>query len=84
MMNEDRKIVLSSQDKVRNLGSWVNKVLKALGIRSAMVSDESMIGDFFIEDDPVYLKEICDNLGFEVKYEDYIVDVAKRLADFGE
>ncbi len=92
-MKKKKKIVFASQDTIKVLQPYVDKVLIAIGHPSAFVSDESMIGDFspfesYTEDgkkkmrwiDPTdFLRDMSCQLGFDVKGDDYIYALAERL-----
>lgn len=67
------------QDKIDKLGPWVDMVLEAIGHPVAWVSDESMVGDFGLDDGEIADAGIA--LGFGIKNTDYIYDLAECLRD---
>jgi hypothetical protein len=93
-------LVFSAQDRVRQLAPYMERVLAALGYGRVLVTDESLVGDFFESylfrdtDDPhAAAQKVTDDarlasgaaqLGVPVTYEDYIVEVAERLRDRAE
>lgn len=81
-----KRIEHAERDKVEDLDKYVQKVLEAIGHPEAFVTDESMIWDFVPHLRPssemqAFLDELSDKLGFEVKHQDYIWDLAKRMMD---
>jgi hypothetical protein len=55
----------------------VQRVLDALGFPEALVTDESLVGDFTVT--ATSAKRASERLGVEVSESDYVVDVAERL-----
>ena len=92
-MSKKKKIKFAERDHIKYLESYVQKVLEILGHPEALVSDLSIIGDFMGYSDyfknnitincdkqnKEQLQKISDQLGFEVKNDDYIWEVAKKL-----
>jgi len=78
-----KKIVIASQDKCNKIESKVNKLLKLLGHKDALVTDESIIGDFLDIFDKKrrekQLKTFSKKIGFKVKPRDFIYKVAEKL-----
>ena len=75
-----RKIVLTPQNKVNQaeLKPCVDKILKAIGVKSAWVSDKSEMGDF----EPVVkdLNDVAVKLGSDsLGWGDRIHEVAERM-----
>lgn len=44
---KEKKIVFAPQERIKQLQPYVDKVLKAIGVKGAWVSDESTLGDFW-------------------------------------
>jgi hypothetical protein len=87
-----KKISWPKADKVKALRPWLDEILKAIGVRSAYISDQSSIGDFeplfedgemdFGEKGPekrCSLKSVSEDLGVEVAFKDLLIDVAERM-----
>lgn len=74
---DKKKIVMASQDRAALVGEQINKILEAIDIPCAMVTDESQLYDFPVEEEEC--KEISEKLGVEVKLDDRIVDIAERM-----
>lgn len=83
MKTRCKNIELASQSKVDKLGGFVDRVLKALGHSEALVTDESMVGDFLDVFDKTRaaftLDRVSKKLGFKVRSSDYIWMVAKKI-----
>jgi len=72
-----KKIVMASQDRTSLVGEQIDKILEAIDISCAMITDESRLYDFPVEEEGC--KEISEKLGVEVKFNDFIVDIAERM-----
>ena len=78
------KVEFSPQNEIELLKPWVDKVLEAIGVSSAWVSDRSILGDFFSRGDSYDQKvqAVADALGLpDLSGSDYIYEVARRLRD---
>ena len=78
-----KKIELCSQEKIKELEPYIDEVVRALGHKEALVTDESMVSDFLdIVDKKRWAGQIAKakkKLGVEVFSDDYIWEVAERL-----
>lgn len=66
-------------NEMQDIKNALSKILDK-GMRSALVSDESKIGDFFYGsygDDK--LQQLSLSLGLDLTYDDYLITVAKLL-----
>jgi len=83
MKRKKLKIELAKQDKINELDYWVQVVLKALGHSEALVTDESMVGDFLDifdkKESKKELKKAIKKLKIDMDSHDYIYEVAKKL-----
>src|ERR1019366_9445507 len=82
-----KKIVWPKQNKVKELRPWLDEILKAVGVKSAYISDDSSIGDFeilFFDAEVDFgegptkrcsLKSVSEALGVEVTFKDLLIDV---------
>lgn len=95
MKAEKLKIELASQDKVKELDEFADRVIAALGFPGALVTDESMVWDFL----PIsfsrksknvtydkratnrMLRRSSKRLGFKIKPNDMIYELAQKLKD---
>lgn len=80
-MSQDNKrprIEMAPSEKVEAFDDWARKVLAALGFPKAMVTDWSSVSDF-IPHCPD-LEEVSRALGIPVVKQDYIYELAERLA----
>lgn len=71
-------IVIGDQQKVSVMYGEVLEVLRALGFEEAFVTDESMIGDFPLDEDE--LAHASAELGVLISRSDYLHEVAGRIA----
>jgi hypothetical protein len=93
-MNDPSKPRLAPQDRVTRLAPYVQRVLAALGYGRVLVTDESLVGDFFESqllgdggpeaaaqrpNDDARLAVASAELGVALSYDDFIADVAERL-----
>ena len=85
-----RKIEVAEDSQVRELGREIGMVLKALGHPEALVTDLSAVSDFACSFGSNSLlamaraalaKRASRRLGVEVKVDDLIVDVARRVRE---
>lgn len=78
-MTEKRKptIVWASQAKVDELAEEIYLLLQKIGHPEAWVTDESMVGDFYLDDDELVM--LSASVGFEIKHDDYLVDIAYKM-----
>jgi hypothetical protein len=94
-MNENTKIIWPSQEKIKVLDPEIKRILKAVGVKNAWVSDKTRLYDF----EPLWYdwhgeltdaekdvaiesawKKIAENLGLDkVEGSDYIWQVAERM-----
>ena len=78
-----RKIVFTPRDRVEELKPWVERVLEAIHLKNAWVSDRTMIRDFCMSRER--LADVEDKLNlFGITNNDFIVDVARRLKEAHE
>lgn len=80
------KFELACHDETDKLSKQIDMVLEELGFPESLVTDESYISDFMPFLGSMGRKEEFDKfkgkmkrLGIEVKWEDSVIDVAKRL-----
>jgi len=76
---EGKKIVHSSNEKVKALDVWVRKILDEIGVGSAYVTDRSKIGDFYVILEESDLPEISKKFGFNITWDDFLWEVAEKL-----
>jgi hypothetical protein len=83
---EHGKVEMAESRKASNLQPWIDLILKANGIKSAWVSDRSVMGDFIPWDDDAGTRhqEVQQSLGMAFNLDDPVVDVARRLKSHGE
>lgn len=72
-----KKIVLAPANKVGELRDEVRKVINAMGIESFLVTDESTIWDFDMDEEET--QNLSKALGIPVSKNDYVWEVAQRL-----
>lgn len=70
-------VEFACQEAAGYLQAEIDLILAAVGIESAWVSDESMIGDFAVEESD--LPALEDELGVKVSLDDYVIAVAQRM-----
>ena len=82
-MKSIKKIILTAQDKVKEMELYVNKVLDALDHPEALVTDESQIYHFLCffdeQEKKSELRMAEEFLGLKLNESDLVVDVAERL-----
>ena len=78
-MTEKKKptIVWASQIKVDELAEEIYLLLQKIGHPETWVTDESMIGDFCLDTEELVM--LSASVGFEIKHDDYLVDIAYRM-----
>jgi hypothetical protein len=82
---KNKKFDIAPSRKIDRAGPvWVEDVITALGFKGALVTDESTVYDFIPfgsthKQEEEYLKKISKKLGFPVKNEDYIWEIAEQL-----
>ena len=78
-----KEIVLADQDKVVEMGEYVQKVLVALGHPEALVTDESYVTDFLdIFDADLrekQLKKLEKKLKMKITKNDHVWEIAERI-----
>jgi len=74
------KIEFAAQDKMVQYGEQVYTLLSLMGFRpeECMVTDLSQVGDFFLDEEE--LDSLGVVLGFEVLDENYLWEVAEKMA----
>ena len=81
---EDFDFELDADDKIDEYGSEVNLILTVLGkidddLANSVLTNTSKFEDFDLTDEE--LDEVITDLGFLIKNENYIVDIAKKMRD---
>lgn len=76
-MPDGEKVVMASMEGVNKSGSYVDRVLEALGHPEAIVTDLSSVNDFMPDDNEI--QDAIDKLGIVIGHDDTIVEIAKRL-----
>lgn len=87
-----RTIVLADTSKMDNPDEVWRKalfaLLKKMGHTEALITDESMVGDFYI---PAFdktakkrLEMLCQSLGFKVKESDFLWEVVNKMLKAGK
>ena len=81
-----RGFELANTDKTDSIESYIDKVVRALGHKDALVTDESYITDFLDVFTPSnekvkMLKKLSKKLKVEISINDYVWQVAERLRD---
>tara|TARA_B100001093_G_scaffold95375_1_gene87500 strand:+ start:322 stop:582 length:261 start_codon:yes stop_codon:yes gene_type:complete len=84
MKNEDFNFELDEDDMIEEFTSEVNLILTILGkidddLENSVLTNTSKISDFDLTDEE--LDEVISEIGFSVKTENKIVDIAKKLRD---
>lgn len=77
-----KKIRLTSQKTVNKpeLKPYVDKILKAIGVKTAWISDKSSFGDFaFLEEED--LGRMSEELGVYVEWESLLGETAERMQE---
>ena len=84
MAEDEYDFELDEDDIIDEYASEVNLILTAFGkidedLANSIVTNSSKIEDFDLTDEE--LDEVISELGFSVKNEDNIVDIAKKMRD---
>ena len=84
MAEDEYDFELDEDDIIDEYASEVNLILTVLGkidedLANSIVTNSSKIEDFDLTDEE--LDEVISELGFSVKNEDNIVDIAKKMRD---
>jgi hypothetical protein len=72
-----KQIVLAPQDKVEELSHYIALILEAIGHSEALVTDESTIYDFSLEQDE--MERAIEELEMEFTTDDYLIDIAEKM-----
>lgn len=72
-----KKIELVSQDEVNDYNDEIEQILRAINYPTALVTDESTIGDFMLK--PKEIAKAAKKLKTIVSNDDYLIDIAKRI-----
>ena len=81
---EEFDFELDADDKIDEYASEVNLILTVLGkidqdLVHSVLTNSSKFEDFDLTDEE--LDEVITDLGFAIKNENYIVDIAKKMRD---
>ena len=81
---EEFDFELDADDKIDEYASEVNLILTILGkidqdLASSVLTNSSKFEDFDLTDEE--LDDVITDLGFAIKNENYIVDIAKKMRD---
>ena len=86
MKKKTKKRVMAQHNRIdaETLQPYVLIILAAVGHTEALITDESMLWDFndITHTKPQtdkWLKRVSKKIGFEVKINDYIVDIAEKM-----
>ena len=84
MKEEDFDFELDEDDMIDEYASEVNLLLNVLGkidedLKNSVLTNSSKFADFDLTDEE--LDEVISEIGFSVKNENKIVDIAKKLRD---
>lgn len=74
-----KKIVFASQEKVKLLQPWLEKIRKALGVSAWFITDDSSFADFLLS--AKELTKVGAALGLELQGNELLVEIAKKLKD---
>jgi hypothetical protein len=86
-ITEYKKIIIYSQTKTEKVGEhWWREVISRMGFEGSLITDESAVFDFIgsFEDpkqEEKFLQKISKKLGFPVKANDRIWQLAKKLKE---
>ena len=82
-----RHIAIAQAQNIKVYDAYVGSVLNALGFTEALVTDESQVSDFLpafgtkrSKANVTFLAKSSRKLGFEIQPEDYIWQIARKLA----
>lgn len=77
-------VFMAESDEIKKAGSNVDRLLELIApfmgwkdISHVLVTDMSELGDFGLKDEQIAV--LCRELGFTVKAEDYIYEIAARM-----
>jgi hypothetical protein len=81
---EDFDFELDADDKIDEYASEVNLILTVLGkidqdLASSVLTNTSKFADFDLTDEE--LDEVITDLGFVIKNENNVIDIAKKMRD---
>ena len=78
---ERGNVEMAASRKAQSLQPWIDRILKANGIKSAWVSDLSTMGDFIPRDDDEGSRhrDVQQRLGMAFNLGDPVWEVARRL-----
>ena len=84
MKEEDFDFELDEDDMIDEYASEVNLLLNVLGkidedLKNSVLTNSSKFADFDLTDEE--LDEVISEIGFSVKNENKIVDIAKKMRD---
>ena len=84
MIEDEYDFELDEDDMIDEYASEVNLILTVLGkidedLTNSILTNSSKIEDFDLTDEE--LDEVISELGFSVKNQDNIVDIAKKMRD---
>jgi len=71
-------------DKVEELEEYIDELLVLVGHPEAMVTDRSILWDFFGNDAEAAADDLSGWLGFKVYRNTYLVDIAKEMKAIDE
>jgi len=72
-----KTVEFAPQSRVQKFAAEVDRILDALGYPDALVTDESILWDFCLEDHE--LRQLGETLGVAVTKESVIADIAEAL-----
>lgn len=84
MAEDEYDFELDDDDMIDEYASEVNLILTVLGkidedLANSMITNSSKIEDFDLTDEE--LDEVISELGFSVKNQDNVIDIAKKMRD---
>lgn len=79
--NPIKTITMAPSDQVEAIQPFVDKVLEALGVPEAMITNESEMGHFRDDEDEDDAGRVAQKLGAEFSWDDTVVEVAMRLME---
>ena len=72
-----KKVLIEESSQVVSLQIKIDAILDAIGFPGAFVSDESMIADFYLDEND--LVEASKKLGTKITDNDCLINIAKRM-----
>jgi hypothetical protein len=83
-VDEDFDFELDADDKIDEYASEVNLILSVLGeidedLANSVLTNSSKFADFDLTEEE--LSEITEHIGFAVKNENNLIDIAKKMRD---